>query len=169
MGADGVPYRYTGPAAEQKSLVQKIIDGAGDFGGEVLHLAQGIPGEGIVVGGMGKLARGANAAESAANIERVLVQGNKELPAALKGGEATVHVYDGVKNAEPVYVGITNNLAARQASHGDRFVLNPLTSTAVTRGEARAIEQARIVENPGFQNIRNSISPKHSYYQQAVE
>lgn len=100
MGADGVPYRYEGPAAEPKSTFQKLKDGVGDFGGEVLRLAEGIPGEGVVVGGMTKLVRGVNAADNVANIERVLVQGNKELPAALKGGEATVHVYDGVKNAD---------------------------------------------------------------------
>jgi hypothetical protein len=35
-------------------------------------------------------------------------------------------------------------------------------------GEARAIEQALIKRNPGFQNIRNSISPKHSWYEDAV-
>jgi len=39
----------------------------------------------------------------------------------------------------------------------------------VTRGEARAIEQALIESNPGFQNIRNSISPTHPWYSNAVE
>ena len=112
MGADGVPFRYEGPAAQPKTSFEKFKDAAGDFGGEVLRLAEGIPGEGVVVGGMTKLVRGVDAADNFANIERVFVQGNKELPAALKGGEATVHVYDGVKSAEPVYVGITNNIAA---------------------------------------------------------
>lgn len=107
-----MPFRYEGPAAQPKTSFENFKDAAGDFGGEVLRLAEGIPGEGVVVGGMTKLVRGVDAADNFANIERVFVQGNKELPAALKGGEATVHVYDGVKSAEPVYVGITNNIAA---------------------------------------------------------
>jgi hypothetical protein len=37
---------------------------------------------------------------------------------------------------------------------------------SVTRGEARAIEKARIVRNPGFENGINSISPTHGYYRQ---
>jgi RHS repeat-associated protein len=94
---------------------------------------------------------------------------SKTLPAALQGGEATVHVYFGVRNGERVYVGITNDLARRQSEHGDRFILQAITQTPVTRGEARAIEQALIQANPGFENVRNSISPRHSYYQQAVE
>jgi len=48
-------------------------------------------------------------------------------------------------------------------------VLDPITTSAVTRGEARAIEQALIVRNPGFNNKINSISPNHSYYQDAVD
>lgn len=68
-----------------------------------------------------------------------------------------------------VYAGITNDLAARQAAHGERFIMDPITTSPVTRGEARAIEQALIVENPSFQNIRNSISPNHPYYQDAVD
>jgi hypothetical protein len=39
-----------------------------------------------------------------------------------------------------------------------------LTPTAVTRGEARAIEEALILRHPGFENKIHSISPKHSYY-----
>jgi hypothetical protein len=39
----------------------------------------------------------------------------------------------------------------------------------VTRGEARAIKEALIVRNPGFGNMRHSISPTHPWYRQAVE
>ena len=53
--------------------------------------------------------------------------------------------------------------------HGARFTLQKITGTPVTRGEARVIEQALIKNNPGFQNIRNSISPTHTWYEQAVE
>lgn len=51
-----------------------------------------------------------------------------------------------------------------------RFTLQALTGGAgLTRGQARAVEQALIVRNrPNFANIRNSISPTHSYYQDAV-
>lgn len=49
-----------------------------------------------------------------------------------------------------------------------RFALDPITSAPVTRGKARAIEQALIVRIPGFQNVRNSISPNHAYYDDAV-
>lgn len=45
----------------------------------------------------------------------------------------------------------------------------------MTRGEARAVEQALIERNGmqkaagAFENQVNSISPNHSYYQQAVD
>ncbi|MFT3874095.1 MAG: hypothetical protein QM714_15870 [Nocardioides sp.] len=90
------------------------------------------------------------------------------LPKALSGGAADTYVYLGANNGKNVYVGITNNLARRQGEHGARFALDPITSAPVTRGQARAIEQALIVRNPGFQNVRNSISPNHAYYDDAV-
>jgi len=92
-----------------------------------------------------------------------------ELPGALRGGEALTHVYFGVRDEQRVYVGITNDLARRAAEHGERFELVEITSSPVTRGEARAIEQALIERNPGFENIRNSISPNHPWYDQAVD
>jgi hypothetical protein len=100
---------------------------------------------------------------------RFAARGASALPRALQGGEATSHVYFGVRNGERVYVGITNNIARRQTEHGARFVLERVTQSPVTRGEARAIEQALINRNPGFENIRNSISPNHSWYGEAVE
>lgn len=68
-----------------------------------------------------------------------------------------------------MYVGITNDLKRRQMEHGARFTLQKITDAPLTHGEARAIEQALIKNNPGFQNIRNSISPTHTWYNQAVE
>jgi hypothetical protein len=63
-----------------------------------------------------------------------------------------VHVYHGVDAGKPVYAGITNDIARRQLQHGERFVLEQLTPAAgVTRGQVRAIEEALIVRNPGFQ------------------
>jgi hypothetical protein len=94
------------------------------------------------------------------------------LPEALtigKNAETGVNVYTGVREGKDVYVGITNSLARRGAAHGDRFAIERLTDSSVTRGEARAIEQAQIVRNPGFENIRNSISPDHPWYQQGVD
>jgi len=117
--------------------------------------ALGALGLGAGAGGAGAAAAEASAAPS--------------LPSALQGGPALTQVYLGIRNGVQVYAGITNNLIARQAQHGARFVLQQITQSPLTRGEARAVEQALIVENPGFQNIINSISPAHPYYQQAVD
>lgn len=94
--------------------------------------------------------------------------GAAELPAALRGGAATTDIYYGIRAGERVYVGITNNLARRQSEHGSRFILERITSAA-SRGEARAIEEAVIVRNPGFENLRHSISPRHPWYREAVD
>lgn len=91
------------------------------------------------------------------------------LPSALRGGATDVPLYYGVSNGKNVYVGITNNVARLQAEHRSRFVLDPITSSPVTRGQAPAIEEALIVRNPGYQNMRYSISPNHSWYQGAVD
>ena len=54
--------------------------------------------------------------------------------------------------------------------HGARFdQLEQITDVPVTRGQARAIEQALIARNPGCENKINSISPSHSYYDDAVK
>jgi hypothetical protein len=95
--------------------------------------------------------------------------GAPALPYALSGGQATTFVYLGIRSGNPVYVGITTNIARRQAQHGARFVLTPITTSPLTRGQARAIEQAMIVRNPQFENVINSISPKHPWYKQAVD
>lgn len=87
-----------------------------------------------------------------------------------RNAQSGVHVYQGVDAGKPVYAGITDDIARRQLQHGDRFVLDQLTPAAgVTRGQARAIEEALIVRNPGFQNARHEISPRHSWYQDALD
>jgi RHS repeat-associated protein len=92
------------------------------------------------------------------------------LPSALRGGSANVDVYVGVSGGKPAYVGITSNLSRRAAQHGSRFdLLEQVTTSPVTRGQARAIEEALYLRNPGFQNIRHPISPSHPWYQQAVD
>lgn len=92
------------------------------------------------------------------------------LPSALAKGPKNVHVYRGVDEAgNPAYVGVSNNLSRRAAQHGDRFSrLDPVTTTPVTRGEARAIEQALILRNPSYQNQINAISPNRPFYDEAV-
>ncbi|MGW0215611.1 RHS repeat-associated core domain-containing protein [Micromonospora chokoriensis] len=71
-----------------------------------------------------------------------------------------------------VYSGITKQrITTRQAQHrssGKTFKIKPITPGFVTKGEARAIEQALILRDKGLNEI-NSISPKHKYYEQAVE
>jgi RHS repeat-associated protein len=95
--------------------------------------------------------------------------GAHALPKALSGGAADTYVYFGSRNGKNVYTGITNNVGRRTSQHGDRFDgLRQITDAPVTRGQARSIEQALIVRNPGFQNVRNSISPNHAYYDDAV-
>ena len=92
------------------------------------------------------------------------------LPSALKKGPKNVHVYRGLdENGNAVYAGITNNLERRASQHGDRFsALDPVTTSPVTRGEARAIEQAMILRDRG-QNRINAISPDRPFYDDAVE
>jgi hypothetical protein len=94
------------------------------------------------------------------------------LPEALTTGKnaATgVDVYLGQRGNIPVYAGISNNFANRAAQHGDRFDgLALVTGTSVTRGEARAVEEALIVQNPGFENQRHSISPRKPFYDDAL-
>jgi hypothetical protein len=102
---------------------------------------------------------------------RALSRAKPILPAALKLGrnaEVGVSVYVGVLDGAWVYAGVTSNIARREAQHGARLGVEELTTGKLTRGQARAIEQALIVDNPAFQNIRNSISPMRPYYDDAV-
>ena len=126
-----------------------------------------------LVGAAADITAGQRLGKAAARPEIVVATGvaaktGPALPKALSGGAADTSVYFGAKNGKNVYAGITNNLGRRQAEHGGRFALDPITAAPVTRGQARSIEQALIVRNPGFQNVRNSISPNHGYYDDAV-
>ncbi len=79
-------------------------------------------------------------------------------------------VYLGVRDFKPVYAVISRNVETRAARHGSGFnQLDRLTPAPVTRGEARAIEEALIARNPGFEIIRHSVSPAHSYDDDALE
>ncbi len=84
-------------------------------------------------------------------------------------GAAKTHVYLGIRNNAPVYVGITTDIARRQSEHSGRFILQGLTDLPLTRNQARAIEQVIKVRNPQFENVINSISPTRSWYGEAIE
>ncbi|WP_191839022.1 RHS repeat-associated core domain-containing protein [Catellatospora chokoriensis] len=96
------------------------------------------------------------------------------LPKALmKTAAKDTHVYMGYLDDGTtwVYSGIAKDVGKRTLQHlkdGRPFIPRQITTSAVTRGEARAIEQALIVRNQGLNKI-NSISPKHDYYEKAVE
>ncbi len=96
------------------------------------------------------------------------------LPAELVGGPKIYVVYKGED-----YIGITSDFAQRQAQHaraGRTFAPEQMQgATGLSRGEARAIEQACIVQGGllpqggALQNRINSIDPASSYYQAAVD
>ncbi len=67
-------------------------------------------------------------------------------------------------------MGITNDIARRQAQHGERFDrLIEITDEPLTRRQARAIEQVLIEDNPQFSNRINSISQKQDWYVDATD
>src|SRR5690606_37972153 len=83
----------------------------------------------------------------------------EEMPLAaqrfLASGRET-QVYLGYRDGKAVYCGISCNVARRDAQHGTRFKAEAFTQM-MPRGQARAIEQAMILRNPQFDNMRNSI------------
>lgn len=114
---------------------------------------------------------GAGVVKGVGLLGRIASPGRHLLPDALSVGynaRPGVDVYLGIRAGEPVYVGITNDLARRFAEHSSFEDLRQVTLGQVTCGQARAIEQALIIRHPGFENKINSISPTHSWYQQAV-
>ena len=86
-----------------------------------------------------------------------------------KSSFAKTHVYLGQQRNKPYsYVGITNNLKARERSHQRSWrklsSLRPITANPLTRRQARSVEQAIIIHNPHFTNKINSISPRRRLY-----
>lgn len=97
-----------------------------------------------------------------------------KLPPELAGGPKNYVVYKGTD-----YVGITNDFERRLAQHaraGRSFVPQPIPgASGLSRGEARAIEQACILQGGlasgggSLQNRINSIDPKLGYTTAAVD
>ncbi|MHA7274811.1 RHS repeat domain-containing protein [Arthrobacter sp. TMT4-20] len=145
-----------------------------------------IPGKGALTGaakasGIGATAREATQTGAIAAGK----SGIARLPQQLTTGrnaERGVQVYLGLKNGKPVYAGITKDTDVRGSQHKDRFdrLRNLVPDDQIlTRGEARAIEQALIVrakgprndKNPNglYENKRNEISPNQPYYKEALD
>ncbi len=106
---------------------------------------------------------------------RVIGTATKVFPPALRGGPATTTVYFGSQGGRKVYAGITNdiNRRAREHARGLRIDIFQVGNN-LTRGEARAIEQAMLIraggpKTKGFYNKINSISATHYYYDDALE
>lgn len=100
--------------------------------------------------------------------------GAKVFPQALKGGVSKTHVYFGFKaDGSFAYVGITNDMARRERQWSGVYRIEP-KANSLSRGEARAIEEALIVqgglgpEGGRLANKIHSISPNHPYYDEAV-
>ena len=156
-----------------KVITKFTLDAVGGWAGwEQDALSSGDPLQ-VTLGVLGVTSMFVGGPEIAAGKDLLVAGGERALPEALTVGrnaETGVDVYVGVRGVEASYAGITNNLLRRAAQHGSRFDrLDQLTTRSVTRGEARAIEQAMIVRNPEWENVANSISPSHGWYQQAVD
>ncbi|WNV87867.1 RHS repeat-associated core domain-containing protein [Umezawaea sp. Da 62-37] len=165
------PTNLTDPSGNNP-LVGCLVGGL--IGGGLDYAGQRLAGRKVDWGwgGVGGAAAGGCAMGALGGLLGGLGKGMPALPEALTVGrnaDKGVDVYKGIKNGKDVYSGITNNLANRTAQHGSRFdYLQRVTAQGgVTRGEARAIEQALINRSQGLNKI-NSISPSHPYYQQAV-
>jgi RHS repeat-associated protein len=82
-----------------------------------------------------------------------------------KAAAESVSVY---LKAETAYVGITKDLAKREAQHGEQLIK---VVGDLTRKQAKAVEQA-IIEQKGLQNLTNkinSIARTNPIYQEAVQ
>jgi flagellar biosynthesis GTPase FlhF len=106
---------------------------------------------------------------------RAIVAAANTLPEALRTGtnaRTGIDVYIAIERGQAVYCGITCDITKRTIQHaanGRGFdFLEKITRSSVTKGEARAIEEALIRRNPTFYNKRHEISPEHDYYQDAL-
>jgi hypothetical protein len=99
---------------------------------------------------------------------RKVVKGSK------KAKDAGSYVYIGYNKAgEPVYVGITKDVAKRQAQHGPRFNIQEIPGLGrISTNQARAIETAIIERSRslglGFENMRRSIGTNNPLYNELM-
>jgi hypothetical protein len=144
-----------------------------------LGLAAGLPGPGDALAplifGAVELATEYYAEITATSVAVAEVAGGMPSPvsegafAGRAAQQAAYDVYYGLVNGERAYVGITNNILRRKNEWEGTYRLEKINSCPVTKDQARGIEQSIINDNPGFNNINNSISPKRSWYQEAVD
>src|SRR5262249_55005420 len=112
-------------------------------------------------------------------LSRVIGTAVTKVPEQLEGGAKNYVVYKGVSpQGLGTYVGITNDFDRRVAEHaaaGRGFSPERISGTmALTRGEARSIEEACIAQGGlagaggSLENQVHSISPLLPYYDRAV-
>ncbi|WP_306746070.1 RHS repeat-associated core domain-containing protein [Saccharothrix yanglingensis] len=170
------PTNLTDPSGHNPLLVGCLVGGL--LEGGMNYAGQRLSGRKVDWGwgGVGGAAAGGCAMGALGGALSGLGKASKAMPPfpnALTQGrnaEAGVDVYRGIRNGDSVYSGITNNVSRRAGEHAGKAFDHLETVTrngSVTRGEARAIEQALISRHKGENKI-NSISPKHPYYDQAV-
>lgn len=86
-------------------------------------------------------------------------------------GEKNVSVYIGYKDGKAVYVGISNDVARREAEHvmaGKLDKVRPIVGS-LTRNQARTIEENMIIKNKEFKNSIDSIAGERDIYQEALK
>ncbi|MBS3120746.1 hypothetical protein J4420_03445 [Candidatus Woesearchaeota archaeon] len=153
----------TGKNLDEKNAT--IGDRAWAIGGFVLPVASGSGVKKLLKSGAGEIGKVTKIIEEFTQVSN-LSQSAQEF---LRKGPANVNVYSGIKDEIRSYVGITNDLVRRLVEHKPRFdELRPI-SVDLTRGQARAVEQAVINSIPKLQNKINSISSGKVYYQEAVK
>jgi hypothetical protein len=92
------------------------------------------------------------------------------VPDILRIGDKTSDVYIGMVKNQDVYVGISKNIVKRSAFwRAQGMAIEVINKQKLTRRQARAIEQAMILRHPEYLNKINSISPKRTWYKEAVE
>jgi RHS repeat-associated protein len=73
-------------------------------------------------------------------VETGTIEEAEGLEAYASAGEANVDVYVGIESDGSWYTGVTKDIGARMAAHGDRFVTWTRVALDVTRRQARVVE-----------------------------
>jgi RHS repeat-associated protein len=80
--------------------------------------------------------------------ETVTIEETEGLETYAAAGEAQVDVYVGIEESGNWYVGVTKDIAARMAAHGERFVQWTRVAVDLTRSQSRIVETT-IITNFG--------------------